>query len=54
MLTNENHRKILSILSDTVYGVPQGSNLGPLFLMVFINYLQSFINDGEVILYAKL
>ena len=53
LLYNENGNITPSTSSKVEHGIPQGSVLGPLLFLTFINDLPKFINDKSVpILFA--
>ena len=45
-------KSILSSSKNVDYGVPQGSILGPLMFLIFVNDLPQYINDGLLVQYA--
>ena len=46
---NGNHSKKLCVKT----GVPQGSELGPFFFLLYINDLQKVVEDSQIVMFAN-
>jgi hypothetical protein len=54
LLCNKNGNITVSSCVEIEHGVPQGSVLGPLLFLMFINDLPKFLNDKSVLFYLQM